>query len=303
MAVHEFKLLDFLNISEWEYLPLQIIDEETEEVTNLFQTEYQTKLTDVLIFNETFIGFTHYPVNDVLTFTENISLRRSIVNFHLTDHLFLSDKISTDEGYFYFSNSLTFTEQVNIEVNDNFNDVLVFTEKIFYKHTHKRLLTLHQTLSLKEHVSYVLFRDVRGVGYTTPVNPYNPGEPCTTTIPTALTCSFTSDTDTLILLAANKGNTDNLNLGRLNKRTRGGELIQFRDPNWPRQNILNLDIPMYSCQEVLDARAFFDRNLGQVIEYTDHEDYPYQGIVTNIFEITEQLDVCFTIHIEFTTLF
>ncbi len=236
-------------------------------------------------------------IKQSLNLREHITVGRPLATYHISQSLNLKEKISKFKDIQYVYDTLQMFDIAFDQSNTHQLDFLKFAEKITVHRTASHITHFSDSLVLTDEFSFIFVH--KGIPSN---NPSSPGV-CSTAIPTELVCSFTSGPDTITLVAPNKGNTDALNIGRLNKRTRGGDLLLFRANNWPRQNLLVMDIPMYSCEDVHAARIFFDKYLGQVMQYTDHENNTSNGIVSNTFEIVEQNDVAFMFHVEFTQLF
>lgn len=77
------------------------------------------------------------------------------------------------------------------------------------------------------------------------------------------------------------GNSDELSFQRINRRSRGGDLIIFRDDEWPKTETLNLRFVFFKEKELQDFKAFMDICLGDIVEYTDHEDTVWSGLIQN----------------------
>lgn len=77
------------------------------------------------------------------------------------------------------------------------------------------------------------------------------------------------------------GNTDELSFQRVNRRSRGGDLIIYRDNEWPATETLRLQFD-FPCQSDADRLLNVIRQtIGRYIEYTDHEDTVWTGVITN----------------------
>lgn len=77
------------------------------------------------------------------------------------------------------------------------------------------------------------------------------------------------------------GNTDELSFQRVTNKTRGGDLILFRDPDWPKTEILSLK---FIFPEEVDYRRMMNMikvSVGLLIHYTDHENRVWYGVISN----------------------
>ena len=85
--------------------------------------------------------------------------------------------------------------------------------------------------------------------------------------------------DILVLRAPNLGNKDKLTFNRISRETRGGTLIVYADPIWPKIETLALTFSGLSADEKDDLLAFFDDHLGQEIGLVDWEGRYWTGVI------------------------
>jgi hypothetical protein len=90
-----------------------------------------------------------------------------------------------------------------------------------------------------------------------------------------------SVTDELILRNPNLGNIDRLSMVRINRETRGGTLIVFADPIWPKVQTMLLSFSGLSYQQGQDLIAFMENHLGEEIRLIDWEDRLWKGVIVN----------------------
>lgn len=86
--------------------------------------------------------------------------------------------------------------------------------------------------------------------------------------------------DTLVLRAPNLGNRHRLQMNRISRETRGGTLIVFADPMWPKIQTLVLDFSGLSWAEASGLHTFMDAHLGLEIGVLDWEHRFWQGVIT-----------------------
>ena len=86
-------------------------------------------------------------------------------------------------------------------------------------------------------------------------------------------------TDSVVLRAPNLGNKDKLSFNRIARETRGGTLVVFADPIWPKIQTLALTFSGLSANEKDDILAFFDTHLGQEIGLLDWEHRYWRGVI------------------------
>ncbi len=74
------------------------------------------------------------------------------------------------------------------------------------------------------------------------------------------------------------GNTNELSFQRVNRSSRGGDLILFSDADWPKTEALSLT---FSFAEEVDMRRFIELlkvSVGEQIAYIDHEATMWNGV-------------------------
>lgn len=88
-------------------------------------------------------------------------------------------------------------------------------------------------------------------------------------------------TDELVVRAPNLGNIDRLSMTRINRETRGGTLIVYADPIWPKVQTLVLSFSVLKRQEAQDLLTFMLSHLGQEIRMIDWENRGWKGVIVN----------------------
>ncbi len=79
------------------------------------------------------------------------------------------------------------------------------------------------------------------------------------------------DSDSITLPSPDFGDSESFEYTRVNKKSRGGDLIIFRDPNWPKTRVYKKHWP-YLSQELRSKFLLFLRNhLGKQLTMVDHE--------------------------------
>jgi hypothetical protein len=89
-------------------------------------------------------------------------------------------------------------------------------------------------------------------------------------------------TDTLVLRAPNLGNKDRLQMSRVSRETRGGTLIVFADPIWPKVQTLVLNFSGLTWAEAKGLHTFMDAHLGMEIGMLDWEHRFWRGVLTKL---------------------
>ena len=85
--------------------------------------------------------------------------------------------------------------------------------------------------------------------------------------------------DSVTLRAPNLGNKDRLSFNRVLRETRGGTLIVYADPIWPKTQTLALTFSGLYPAEAQALLSFFEKYLGQEIGLYDWEQRYWRGIV------------------------
>jgi hypothetical protein len=86
-------------------------------------------------------------------------------------------------------------------------------------------------------------------------------------------------TDSVTLRAPNLGNKDRLSFNRVVRETRGGTLIVFADPIWPKLETLVLSFSGLSSTQSQQLLAFLETHLGEEIGLLDWEGRCWQGVI------------------------
>lgn len=85
--------------------------------------------------------------------------------------------------------------------------------------------------------------------------------------------------DTVDLRAPQFGNLDRLAMDRVNRETRGGDLVIFADPNWPKRQTVSVTISGLTTNEVTDLQRFIADHLGEEIHITDWEGREWEAVI------------------------
>lgn len=96
--------------------------------------------------------------------------------------------------------------------------------------------------------------------------------------------------DTVITLPRPEyGNAERFDFSRINRRSRGGDLILFRNEQWPRTKTLSLTFNWLSEQQKQQMLAFMQATIGQRVIYRDHYGNVWLGfIMTPAAEVVQE---------------
>ena len=87
-------------------------------------------------------------------------------------------------------------------------------------------------------------------------------------------------TDSVTLRAPNLGNKDRLGFNRVLRETRGGTLIVFADPMWPKIQTLVVNFSGLRSDQAQQLLAFLDAHLGEEVGVYDWEHRYWTGVIT-----------------------
>lgn len=106
-------------------------------------------------------------------------------------------------------------------------------------------------------------------------------------------------TDSVTLRAPNLGNKDRLTFQRINRETRGGTLVVFADPTWPKTQTLALTFSGMTRAEAQDYLDFLSEHLGEEVGVIDWESRYWRGIITTMEPVVEDSPNYFSFGFEF----
>lgn len=87
--------------------------------------------------------------------------------------------------------------------------------------------------------------------------------------------------DSVTLRAPEFGNKDRLQFNRISRETRGGTLIVFADPMWPKVETMALTFSGLLQSQALALLAFMEAHLGEEIGLIDWEHRYWRGVIVN----------------------
>lgn len=96
---------------------------------------------------------------------------------------------------------------------------------------------------------------------------------------------------------------DVLDYRRINKKTIGGKLVVYRDPNWTARETISFEIENLTKAKVIELRNFLLQTAGQQIEYLDHRGVTWQVIVKNVGDpVIENVNSRYTVTLVLETI-
>src|SRR5713101_7620616 len=124
-----------------------------------------------------------------------------------------------------------------------------------------------------------------------------------TGIPFPSTTVFTFGSLILTLSGPDFDNSDKIAFDRVNRTTRGGDLIITRDSQWPIEEVLIYHWGALKQKDIINAQKFVKQTLGQIINITDYQGRTYQGVIrTPMGEAAQPARSEFALHLEIELL-
>jgi hypothetical protein len=77
------------------------------------------------------------------------------------------------------------------------------------------------------------------------------------------------------------GNTDSLEYTRLSRETLGGDVIIYRDPQWPKIEKLNITFDLCDEKLISQLKILIKLSLGKQITYIDYNGITWTVLITN----------------------
>lgn len=76
------------------------------------------------------------------------------------------------------------------------------------------------------------------------------------------------------------GDTDAIESRRIQRKSRGGDLILFRDPMWPKTETFTFEFSFLSRPKQMQLLQFVIETLGQEVTLVDYNGRSFNGIIT-----------------------
>lgn len=92
--------------------------------------------------------------------------------------------------------------------------------------------------------------------------------------------TLTKGSLTVTLRDPDFGDTDTIESRRIQRKSRGGDLIMYRDPMWPKTETFTFEFSYLKRQDLMNLVLFIEETLGQEITLTDYNGRVFQGIIT-----------------------
>lgn len=290
-ATTALSVTDVLSATQPRYV---VAESEIQTITNVFDPETYTFVEVVSGLQDAaaaaFIG-APFVLHQYLQPTQVASVTRIKVGATAVS---ASDALSlTDAAYKNVTGAstsyLAFTQQTLVDICDPASDLLELVDVASVISI--RSLSATSTLTISHGLGfwvvgpslcdYAPFVGEGAVGAPTPPSGSLAAPLTGITVPFQLVYPATGAvTDSVTLRAPNLGNKDRLSFNRIVRETRGGTLIVYADPIWPKVQTLVLT---FSGLTGVEARAlvdFFDDYLGLEVGLLDWEQRYWRGFIT-----------------------
>lgn len=261
---------------------------------------YRLSVGDTLEFVDEIAGqrFLNGVVSDQLSFSDVVA--RS-VQVDIADSLALTDeglKRDTSESV------IAFTESIEVGKGGDVDDSVVLIQTVGLELDLVR--SLSDGLSITQAVTYL----VTGRRFDRQYCPFvGEGSLVSETLTSPLneiTAPFQlvypaagAVTDSVTLRAPEFGNKDRLAFNRIVRETRGGTLVVFADPMWPKIQTLVLTFTALRGPEKEDLLDFINDYVGQEIGLIDWEKRYWRGVVNPDVQAIEDSWNSYTVNLEF----
>ena len=254
--------------------------------------------SDALVISENLGYNIHFEsIAERLILTHEVALNK-IVHLNVAEHVAIAEDAQPRVHVLDIFEIMAISEYAN---NRNVGDRLIITE-LAAGRTNKAIfdsLVIKEALSSKFtynlHIAEVLAIVEGATGDTLGV--CIPGVQINTHLVT-----FTSyvNGNQLILPAPNFDNVERFEWNRVNKKTRGGDLIIYRDPIWPKAQTLIYKWNYLQAKQRETALLFLRRTLGQLLLLVDYEGREFVGVIKNPdAEFSQQQRFANTVSIQF----
>jgi hypothetical protein len=246
-------------------------------------------------------GPIYIAVHHIIPFVDTPSEDQADINIGVANVMFLKDLAGrvltasasstlalTDAGRRFTgaASTITFVQSVTVGKAGFPADLISFTDTATPHADFRR--SLSDTLNLVQGLTFIIEAGCTLKLYSPFVGTGDPGYTApSTTSPTlgnaTLTLSYPYGAPTQSVTLRNPafGDRNQLSFARVNRTSRGGTLIVFADPNWPKIEKLLLTVSGLKQQQIDDFQNFLIVSLGQEIGLLDHENRQWRGIITN----------------------
>lgn len=236
-------------------------------------------LSDIMVLVDTVsTNLIAQSVSDLLAFTDDAES-----NFHnLFDTLAFVDTVSSNVHPEPTSNAMTLVDTVSFVKIHNLNNQLNLTDSatraLAFPRTIESPIGFVQTVEMFIDRSGELCLYAPNVGSGSRTIPTTPP----TITPSTLTLFWpvVSPSITVVLRNPDFGNKISYTPNRINRKSRGGKVMSFRDPDWPQFTLLDMNISMLNQTQIDNFKSFLSSTQGLLVGVIDHDGFVWNGVIT-----------------------
>lgn len=244
----------------------------------------------------TLAGDKRQNLASAMTLNHIVALSK-IQNFAITQGIGVTDRVGrvfdpsvtsilsfneVAERIFSEASVLALTQTLSAYVAKFARNDLALIQNLLLQIIRNRALTsgleLVQSLSyvIPNRISLCTYSPFRGLDSPVPAI-----APTTSTGTLTLMFPPTSPSSTVVLRNPDFGNQNSLAFQRINRTSRGGTLLIYANPLWPKQQTQNYSIQGLSQAQVTALLDFALTSIGRPIGLIDHEGRSWQGLIVN----------------------
>jgi hypothetical protein len=256
---------------------MSLVDSATERVNPIRVSVNQS--LNLFQDGDDHLGVTNKLVGQVLSFTDKVG---RVLTASVSQSISFTQ---TGERRNAVNHVLTLTQLARAGKGGLVEQTLALVQTVVNKSVFRR--TIPQALGLNQSVTYFIVQGCVTKQYSpfvggTSVSGYTAPSTTAPTLvrgPMTLTYPYVSPTSTLVFRNPEFGDKDRLLFNRVNRETRGGTLIVFADPKWPKTQILSVQVDNLGPEAIANFLTFLQDSLGQEIGLLDWEGRQWRGII------------------------
>lgn len=235
-------------------------------------------LIDTLTFNQiTKVGISgRRDISQTLTFTDHAA-RNQTGNVY--QFMTFNEICSPGNKWPAIIDHLSFVQTAVGTSAHAGRNTLVFTETVGLRAI--RALRVNQNLAFGSSASGYMEK-IDFISIPTPVTVVNDTGTYvvtpTRTVTPAPTIQFAFGSKVITLKRPEFANKDALNLRRIQRETRNGDLIIYRDPTWSATQTLTMEFTFIDELKAREFQDFVRGCLGHLVLFTDHEGHVWTGL-------------------------
>jgi hypothetical protein len=262
---------------------------------------YKTASNALALVQSTHVlGPVYQSVTHNLGLVENVNGHLGVINVFVGQALNFSQKagriinVSVSQSIAFTqigerrntaSQTLAFSQLVRVGKGGDVQHTLALVDVVQVTGVFRRSPT--DNLGLTQSVTFYIDRGCTRFDYTPFVGSSTDPNftPPPTTAPTLgyhrllLTYPYVSPSVSLTLRNPAFGDKDRLGFNRINRVTRGGTLIVFSDPKWPKTETLSVQVDGLTQRQANDVIDFLRSSLGKEIGLLDWENRQWRGVI------------------------